>query len=256
MAESARNYLVAGNWKMNGSTAANRELVDGLLDGFSPSDGAGMLLCPSFVHLRDVASWIAASDIQLGAQNLSEQTGSGAYTGEIQGAMLKDAGCDYVIVGHSERRTLYGEADDLVAAKFIAAQAQGLTPIVCVGESLEQRETGSTEAVVRRQIDAVLDAAGVEAFSGAVVAYEPIWAIGTGHTATPEQAQDVHAAIRGMIAARNDTIAAGLRILYGGSVKGSNAAELFAMNDIDGGLVGGASLSASDFLAIYRAAAG
>ncbi len=256
MTASARNTLVAGNWKMNGSTAASRELVDGLLADFSPSDSAEMLLCPTFVYLRDVASWIASSEIELGAQNLSEHTGTGAYTGEIQGAMLKDVGCDYVIVGHSERRTLYAESDDLVAAKFIAAQTQNLTPILCVGESLEQREEGSTDAVVRRQIDAVLDAAGVESFAQAVIAYEPIWAIGTGHTATPEQAQDVHADIRKMIAARDDTIAAGLRILYGGSVKGSNAEELFAMNDIDGGLVGGASLSASDFLAIYRAAAG
>ena len=256
MTESVRNFLVAGNWKMNGSMAVSRELVDGLMEGFSPSDNAEMLLCPTFVHLRDVATWIAATDIELGAQNLSEHRDTGAFTGEIQGAMLKDVGCEYVIVGHSERRTLYGESDDLVAAKFIAAQAQGLTPILCVGESLEQREDGSTEAVVRRQIDAVLDAASVDAFARAVIAYEPIWAIGTGHTATPEQAQDVHAVIRGMIAARNATIATGLRILYGGSVKGANAEELFAMNDIDGGLVGGASLSASDFLAIYRAAAG
>jgi triosephosphate isomerase len=256
MTESARNTLVAGNWKMNGSTAASRELVDGLLEGYSPSDSAEMLLCPTFVYLRDVATWIAASDIKLGAQNLSEQQDTGAYTGEIQGAMLKDVGCTYVIVGHSERRTLYGESDALVASKFIAAQAQNLTPIVCVGESLQQREDGSTEAVVRRQIDAVLDVAGVDAFARAVIAYEPIWAIGTGHTATPEQAQEVHAVIRDMIASRSDTIAAGLRILYGGSVKGANAEELFAMNDIDGGLVGGASLSASDFLAIYRAAAG
>lgn len=256
MTDSERRYLIAGNWKMNGSTGENRALVDGLLAGHSPSERAEMLLCPTFVHLRDVGSWIEGSGISLGAQNLSEQTSSGAFTGEILGTMLSDLDCDYVIVGHSERRTLYGETDDLVAARYQAAQSQGLTPILCVGESLEEREAGDTEAVVSRQIEAVLTAAGVSTFAAAVVAYEPIWAIGTGHTATPEQAQEVHALIREMIRAQDDTIAASLRLLYGGSVKGSNAGDLFAMEDIDGGLVGGASLSADDFLTIYAAAAG
>ena len=213
-----------------------------------------MLLCPPYVYLSEVSAWLGDGPIALGAQDLSEQASAGAFTGEIGGTMLKDVGCDYVIVGHSERRTLYGESDQLVAAKFQAAQSQALTPILCVGESLDEREDGRTEEVVTHQIDAVLDAVGVETFATAVIAYEPIWAIGTGRTATPGQAQEVHGILRAMIGARNATIAAALRILYGGSVKGANAQELFAMDDIDGGLVGGASLTAQEFLAIYRAA--
>jgi triosephosphate isomerase len=214
-----------------------------------------MLLCPPYVYLPAVREWLQGSPIELGAQNLADKEGSGAYTGEISGSMLRDVGCRYVIVGHSERRALYGETDAVVATKFQAARRAGLVPIVCVGETLEQREAGQTRSVVERQVMAVVAAAGVAAFANAVVAYEPVWAIGTGRTATPEQAQEVHAFIRGMIAARDATIAAGLSILYGGSVKGANARALFAMADIDGGLVGGASLVATEFLEIFRAAA-
>ncbi len=254
MASGERIPLIAGNWKMHGSLAESRELVAGLAAGVAGTTGARVLLCPPYVYLTSVAQWIAGSDIALGAQDLAEQVGTGAFTGEIAGGMLTDVGCSYVIVGHSERRTIFGETDARVAAKFQAAQAQGLTPILCVGETLEQREAGQTQDVVVGQVQAVLDAAGIEAFSQAVIAYEPVWAIGTGLTATPEQAQEVHALIRGMIAALDGTIAAGLSVLYGGSVKGANAGELLAMDDIDGGLVGGASLSADEFLAICRAA--
>ena len=234
--------------------ADSHELVRGLVDGVADDGSAEMLLCPPYVYLSEVSAWISDSPIALGGQDLSEQITPGAFTGEVSGPMLTDVGCEYVIVGHSERRTLYGESDTLVARKFQAAQSQGLTPILCVGESLEEREGDRTEAVVQRQVEAVLDAVGVEAFARAVIAYEPIWAIGTGRTATPDQAQEVHAMLRTMIGTRDATIAAELRILYGGSVKGANAQELFAMDDIDGGLVGGASLETQEFLAIYRAA--
>ena len=230
-------------------------LVAALRAGVPAGATATMLLCPPYVYLPAVRDWLQGSPIALGAQDLSDRPGTGAYTGEISGAMLRDVGCSYVIVGHSERRALYGETDAVVAAKFQVAQRAGLLPIVCVGETLEQREAGQTRSVIERQITAVMDAAGVAAFAKAVVAYEPVWAIGTGRTATPEQAQDVHAFLRGMVAARDATIAAGLSILYGGSVKGANARDLFAMADIDGGLVGGASLVAAEFLEIFRAAA-
>jgi triosephosphate isomerase len=252
----ARQPLIAGNWKMNGSLAASRKLVDELTKGVGDAAHAGMLLCPPFVYLTSVAEWLRGGRILLGAQNLADRVGSGAYTGEVSGAMLTDVGCRYVIVGHSERRALYGESDALVATKFRMAQEAGLLPILCVGETLAEREGGQTEAVVTRQMSAVLDAAGVGAFGAAVVAYEPVWAIGTGRTATPEMAQQVHLLIRGLVAGRDATIAAGLKILYGGSVKGANARELLAMDDIDGGLVGGASLDAAEFLAIFGAAAG
>lgn len=254
MTESSRNLLIVGNWKLNGSKGKNRELIAGLLEGASGTGKAEMLVCPPYVYLDQVATLISGSSIALGAQDLSVEAVSGAFTGEVAGRMLADVGCDYVIVGHSERRTLYGEADAFVAKKFCAAQTQSLIPILCVGESQEERESGRTEAVVRRQVETVLDEAGVGAFDNAVLAYEPIWAIGTGLTASPDQAQEVHSLIRAMVGARDATIAAGLRVLYGGSVKGANAQELFAMDDIDGGLVGGASLTAQDFLAIYRAA--
>lgn len=253
MTARGRVPLIAGNWKMHGSLAANRELVDGILAGVS-GIGARVLLCPPHVYLTSVAERLSGSTIDLGAQDLCEQTGSGAYTGETSGAMLKDVGCEYVVVGHSERRSIYGETDERVAAKFKAAQAQDLIPILCVGETLEQREQGHTQAVVASQVQTVLDASGVAAFARAVVAYEPVWAIGTGLTATPEQAQDVHAMIRAKFAALDGTIAAELTVLYGGSVKGANAGEIFAMDDIDGGLIGGASLNADEFLAICRAA--
>jgi triosephosphate isomerase len=248
--------LIAGNWKMNGALDASRALVADLRAGVAGSTHADMLLCPPYVYLRDVAQWLAGSALELGAQDVCDREGSGAFTGEISGAMLADVGCGHVIVGHSERRALYGDTDAIVAAKFRAAQAAGLTPILCVGETLDEREGGATEQVVARQTEAVLEAAGVEAFGRAVVAYEPVWAIGTGRTATPEQAQQVHAFIRSMIAGRNATIAPTLTILYGGSVKGANARELFAMEDIDGGLVGGASLVTREFLDIFHGAGG
>jgi len=252
---AARTALIAGNWKMHGTLESCRALVAALDAGVAGRAAPAMLLCPPFVYLERAARWLEGSPIALGAQNLSERSGPGAFTGEIAGSMLVDVGCRYVIVGHSERRTLYGETDALVAAKFGAAQAAGLVPILCVGETLEEREAGRTEAVVARQAAAVLESAGVGAFARAVIAYEPVWAIGTGRTATPEQAQEVHALVRGIIASRDATIAAELRILYGGSVKGANAAELLAKEDIDGGLIGGASLDAADFLKIFEAAA-
>jgi triosephosphate isomerase len=247
--------LIAGNWKMNGSLAESSALVAALRAGVGRGgENATMLLCPPAPYLHPVRGWLGDSPILLGGQDLSNQAGKGAYTGELAGAMLKDVGCSHVIVGHSERRALYGEADALVASKFRAAQAAALVPILCVGETLAEREAGRTEQVVERQVTAVLDAAGVRSFASAVVAYEPVWAIGTGKTATPEQAQEVHAFIRAKIAARDATIASALPILYGGSVKGANAGNLFAMGDIDGGLVGGASLAAAEFLEIFRAA--
>lgn len=254
MAANARRLLIAGNWKMNGSFADSEELVAALVAGVGETRDAEMLVCPPFTYLDRAARWLAGSIVGLGAQNLCAEQGSGAFTGEISGSMLVDVGCRYAIVGHSERRTLYGETDAIVARKFRAAQAVGLVPILCVGESLEEREAGQTETVVARQVQAVLDAEQIGAFANAVVAYEPIWAIGTGRTATPEEAQEVHALIRGLIADQNATIARDLRILYGGSVKGANAAELLAEQDIDGGLVGGASLDAADFLKIFQAA--
>jgi triosephosphate isomerase len=253
MQAQQRTPLIAGNWKMNGSFAESEQLVTALRDGFAPGS-AEMLICPPFVYLDRARAWLGDSGLALGAQDLAAVVGTGAYTGEVSGTMLCDVGCRYVIVGHSERRTLYGETDAIVVDKFRAAQAAGLIPILCVGENLEQREGGDTEAVVASQVDAVLDALGVGVLEDAVIAYEPIWAIGTGKTATPEQAQAVHAMIRGLIAGHDAIIAGSLRILYGGSVKGSNAADLVGQPDIDGGLVGGASLDAADFLAIYGAA--
>jgi triosephosphate isomerase len=244
---------------MHGSLAASELLVAELRAGLDASAdggddyGADMLLCPPYPYLATVAAWVLGSGIAVGSQDVSERLGAGAYTGEVAAVMVADVGCSYAIVGHSERRTLFGDTDEKVAAKFRAVQAAGLKPILCVGETLEQREAGQTDAVVARQVSAVL-AAGVGAFARAVVAYEPVWAIGTGRTATPEQAQQVHAMIRALIAAQDATIAGGLPILYGGSVKAGNAAELFAMDDIDGGLVGGASLEAAEFLRIFRAA--
>jgi len=240
---------------MNGSLAGSRELVAALRAGVGASNKASMLLCPPDVYIHPVRDWLRDSGIALGAQDLSNRAGTGAFTGEVSGAMLSDVGCSHVIVGHSERRALYAESDAVVSAKFKLAQQASLVPILCVGETLEQRDAGQMRSTVERQVTAVLEAAGVAAFANAVVAYEPVWAIGTGRTATPEQAQEVHSLIRTMIAARDATIAAGLTILYGGSVKGANARSLFAMDDIDGGLVGGASLVAAEFLEIFRAAA-
>jgi triosephosphate isomerase len=240
---------------MHGVLAESHKLVAALRAGAGPSTRASMLVCPPYVYIPAVRDWLQGSSIGLGAQDLSNRPGTGAFTGEVSGTMLHDVGCSHVIVGHSERRALYGESDAVVATKFKLALAAGLVPILCVGETLKQREAGQTRPTVERQVAAVLEAAGVAAFGKAVLAYEPIWAIGTGRTATPEQAQEVHALIRTMIASRDATIAAGLTILYGGSVKGANARNLFAMEDIDGGLVGGASLVAAEFLEIFRAAA-
>jgi len=247
-----RARLVAGNWKMHGSLRANAGLLDALKASLKQSDKLACAVCAPFPYLGQVSAALAGSAIAWGAQNLSEHD-SGAYTGEVSGAMLKEFGCRFAIVGHSERRTLYGEDDRRVAAKFVAARRAGLTPILCVGETLEQRERGETEGVVGRQLDAVVGAAGAAALGDAVLAYEPVWAIGTGRNATPQQAQDVHAFARARLAAHDGALG-NLTILYGGSVKAANAAELFAMPDIDGGLIGGASLVAEDFIAICAAA--
>jgi triosephosphate isomerase (TIM) len=249
-----RGYLVAGNWKMNGSIMANAELVGGIIAGAPASKSVELLVCPPFPYLAAVADKLSGSKVSLGAQNVS-QYDSGAFTGEIAASMLREMRCDYVIVGHSERRALMGETSEVVAAKFQAALDAGLTPILCVGETLEQRESGDTAVVIDAQLNAVFESSGVESFADAVIAYEPVWAIGTGKTASPEQAQDVHRHIRGALEASNKRVAAGVRILYGGSVKGDNAAGLFSNPDIDGGLIGGASLGFADFLAIADAAA-
>jgi triosephosphate isomerase len=240
---------------MYGSRASVSDLIAGVRNGADGLSGVDVVVCPPFVHLSAVESRLQGSAVAWGAQDVCEQTGEGAFTGEVSGAMLGDYGCRYVIVGHSERRAIYGESDGLTAAKLCAALDAGLTPILCVGESLDERETGATEQVVGRQLQAVLDALDdAKTLARTVIAYEPVWAIGTGRTATPEQAQDVHAFIRERIAREDRDTAAALRILYGGSVKPANAAELFSMDDIDGGLIGGASLNAEDFLSICRAA--
>jgi len=246
-----RKKLVAGNWKMHGSLAENAALLSAIRPALA---GIEAVVCVPYPYLAQAQAALAGSSIAWGAQNVSEQS-KGAFTGEVSASMLLDFGCKYVIVGHSERRSLYGESDALVASKYKAAQAAGLTPILCVGESLDEREAGVTEAVVSRQLDAVIDAAGVGSLAKAVVAYEPVWAIGTGKTASPEQAQAVHACIRGKIAALDEGVANQLVIQYGGSVKTANAAELMVQPDIDGGLIGGASLVAGEFVAICRAAA-
>lgn len=213
---------------------------------------AEVVVCPPFIYLPQAAELLKGSKISWGSQNICEHN-EGAYTGEVSAPMLKEFGCKYAIIGHSERRTIYGEDDALIAQKFIAAVKGGVIPILCIGELLEQREAGETETVVAKQLDAVIDAAGIEAFASAVIAYEPVWAIGTGMTASPEQAQDVHAFIRQRLAKHNATVADKIQLLYGGSVKPDNAEELFAKQDIDGGLIGGASLDADSFLAICRA---
>jgi triosephosphate isomerase len=249
-----RRYLVAGNWKMNGSRQANAALVAGVAAGLSRSPDVEVVVCPPAVYVESVGALLKGTPMRLGAQNLSEQDKPGAFTGEVHGAMLRDLGAEYVIVGHSERRALYGETDAVVARKFKAAQALGLVPILCVGETLDQREQEQTEAVLARQLGAVLELCGAGSLARAVVAYEPVWAIGTGRTATPQQAQAAHAFLRHQVASRDARIAAALRVLYGGSVNAGNANALFAEPDVDGGLIGGASLKADDFLAICAAA--
>ncbi len=248
-----RRKLVAGNWKLNGSKASIDTLVKGILSGAGELNKLDIAVCPPYVYIPQVVALLSSSEMGVGAQDVSEQV-SGAYTGEVSALMLKELGCRYVIVGHSERRALYGEQDRDTANKFMAARQQGLLPILCVGETLDEREQGITEQVVARQLDAVLQVAGVGELLNAVIAYEPVWAIGTGKTATPEQAQDVHAFIRNRVAGQDQSVAEKVRILYGGSVKGANAAELFSMADIDGGLIGGAALDADEFLAICQAA--
>lgn len=247
-----RQKLVAGNWKLNGSKASIESLMGGILAGLEGMDNVAVAVCPPYVYIPMTQTLVPGSRIDLGSQDIADQD-AGAFTGEVSGAMLKEFGCDYAIVGHSERRAIYGEQDADTARKFAAARKHGLKPILCVGETLEEREAGITEAVVARQLDAVIALEGVEALTDGVIAYEPVWAIGTGKTASPQQAQDVHAFIRGKLATLNAAVAAKVQILYGGSVKGANAAELFAMPDIDGGLIGGASLDANEFLAICKA---
>ncbi len=247
-----RRILVAGNWKLNGSKASIQNLVTAIVAGAESLTEVYSAVCAHYVYLPLTAELLSHSAVALGAQDVSEQD-SGAFTGEVSAPMLLEIGCKYVIVGHSERRALFGERDADTARKFAAARRQGLIPILCLGESLAEREAGTTEAVVARQLDAVLELEGVQALNTAVIAYEPVWAIGTGKTATPAQAQAVHAFIRARIAALDAAVAAKVQILYGGSVKGSNAAELFAMQDIDGGLIGGASLDAQEFLTICQA---
>jgi triosephosphate isomerase (TIM) len=249
-----RRKLVAGNWKMHGSRSENAQLIEAIIAELT-TDRVDCVVCPPFVYLHEIWRQLRGGVVTLGAQDVCAEA-VGAYTGEVSAAMLKDVGCDYTLVGHSERRALYGDTNDLVARKFGAAQSRTLIPILCVGEQLAEREAERTCEVVGGQINAVVQLCGVRSFAGAVVAYEPVWAIGTGRTATPAQAQEVHAFIRQRIAQEDAKIAAGLRILYGGSVKAGNARDIFSMPDVDGGLIGGASLKAEEFLAIVAAASG
>ena len=248
-----RQPLVAGNWKMNGSRASIAELLDGVKSGLDKITTAEVAVCSPHIFLCDVQQQLDGTAVAWGGQDVSVHE-SGAYTGETAAGMLAEFGCKYVIVGHSERRTYHAESDQLVAEKFSAARKAGLAPILCVGETLEEREGGITEQVVGRQIDAVIAHCGIEMLGEGVIAYEPVWAIGTGKTASPQQAQEVHAFIRARIADSSPSVANGLQILYGGSMNPGNAAELLAKSDIDGGLIGGASLKSADFLAIAMAA--
>ena len=247
-----RRKLVVGNWKMNGSRTSNAVLLSEIVAGLAAS-GAASAVCVPAPYLAQCQAQLAGSALGWGAQDVSAHA-SGAYTGEISTAMLQDFGCSYVVIGHSERRAYHGETDAQVAAKTVAALAAGITPIVCIGETLAQREAGQTDAVVAQQLGAVLAAVSADDVAKLVLAYEPVWAIGTGKTATPQMAQDVHQVLRAQLAAKNAVAAAGVQILYGGSMKPENAQELMAMPDIDGGLIGGAALKAADFLAIIHAA--
>ena len=248
-----RRPLVAGNWKMNGSREMAQTLVSGICSGLAERGGADVVICPPYVYLDLCHQFVGEAPIAVGAQDLDAHE-AGAFTGAVAADMLVDAGCDFVIVGHSERRSLYGEGDADVGVKVAVAASKGLTPIICVGETREERESDVTAEVVCRQLDAVIAEAGIDVFPKALVAYEPVWAIGTGLTATDEQAQEVHAVIRARIGETSEEAAGGARILYGGSVKPDNAAGLFWQPDIDGGLIGGASLKAADFLGIIKAA--
>ena len=249
-----RRPMVAGNWKMHGTRATNKSLLNELQQRISEDWAIDIAVFPPFVYISEVLRIVEGEAIAVGAQNVSAEA-PGAFTGEVAAAMLKDLGCTHVIVGHSERRRLYGEDDGVVARKFAAVLAAKMTPVLCVGETLEERDANQTQAVVARQLEAVLRMSGVASLAKAIVAYEPVWAIGTGRNATPDQAQAVHAYLRGLISAQDATIGGQLRILYGGSVKAANAAELFAQADVDGGLIGGASLSADEFERICAAAA-
>lgn len=247
-----RQSLIMGNWKMNGSRQEGLQLAKALADGLG-SVSQEVAVCVPFVYLSDIRTVLDGSPIAVGSQNVADQA-SGAYTGEVSAAMLADCGVKYALVGHSERRSYYGDSNQSVANRFVQAQKQNIVPVLCVGETLEEREQDRTFQVVDEQLDAVIDAAGIEAFANAVIAYEPVWAIGTGKTASDEQAQEVHHYIRKRIAERSQSIADKVQILYGGSVKPDNAKALFAMPDIDGGLVGGASLDAKGFLQICHSA--
>jgi triosephosphate isomerase len=250
--------LIAGNWKMNTDLSRGldlaREIASGVADATGDFDGVGLAVCPPYVHLSPIADILADVPVAVGAQNVHAEE-EGAYTGEVSAAMLTSAGCTHVIVGHSERREYFGETDADVRAKIVQARAHDLTPIVCVGESIEERRAGDAPSVVRRQLAGALDGVDVASADDLIVAYEPIWAIGTGETATPDQAQEMHALIRENLSDRYGTLAGDVEILYGGSMKPHNAAELLEQPDVTGGLVGGASLQADDFLAIARRAA-
>ncbi|HEX7954791.1 MAG TPA: triose-phosphate isomerase [Burkholderiales bacterium] len=250
-----RQRLAVGNWKMHGNLPDNRALLDKVAIAARDLNRAVAVVCVPYPYLAQAQSALAGSKAAWGGQNVSQHP-KGAFTGEVSAAMLREFGCRYVIVGHSERRQIFGEDDATVALKAAAVLAEGMTPIVCVGETLAEREQGITEAVVGRQLGAVAQQLGVAGLKASVLAYEPVWAIGTGKTATPEQAQAVHACLRGVLADRDSAVAAQTPILYGGSVKAANAAELFGMQDVDGGLIGGASLVAEEFIAICHAAEG
>ncbi|KUJ74913.1 triose-phosphate isomerase [Thiomicrospira sp. XS5] len=249
-----RQLFVAGNWKMHGDKASIKTLVTGLNAQAESVGKVSVAVCPPAVYLDYTKNCLVASNIAVGGQNIAVEPVSGAYTGETSAAMLKDLGCDYVILGHSERRAIYGETDSEIADKVKTALKMNLTPILCVGETLEERESGQLESVISTQLNAVIDEVGIAAFANVVIAYEPVWAIGTGKTASSAQAQEVHAFIRGQLASKDPAVAEKVIIQYGGSVKPGNAAELFSQPDIDGGLIGGASLNADDFIAICRAA--
>lgn len=253
-----RKTLIAGNWKMHGSKASIEVLLNGIKQQLDASWTSDILVCPPSLYIDNVSQLVSDTPIAVGAQNMSEQE-QGAFTGEISGDMLQDFGVSYVLVGHSERRSLYQESNELVAKKFAKALETGLTPVLCIGETLEERENGSTMEIVKQQIDAVIDyygarATGLEKLGQGVIAYEPVWAIGTGVTASPEQAQEVHASIRRYLAETKQSVADTIQILYGGSMKAANAEQLLAQQDIDGGLIGGASLKADEFIAICKIA--
>ncbi len=244
-----RRSLVLGNWKMNGTRSSAESLAKGIIAGLG-EDVADIAVCVPYVFLNEIGQIVKNTRLGFGSQNVADKP-SGAYTGEVSAAMLKEYGCKYALVGHSERRTYYGDTDQSVAARFCQAQDQGIIPVLCIGETLEEREQEKTFDVLTAQLDAVVAAAGIAGFNNAVIAYEPVWAIGTGRTATDEQAQEAHCFIRQYMAAKDQTVAENIQILYGGSAKPENAKGLFAMPDIDGGLIGGASLDAESFLKIY-----